>query len=679
MKATEKIFLRFLEGSDKHFVIPVYQRNYDWKKEHCKQLFDDLIDVTKNDFRTHFLGSIVSIYHDDGEDLEYLIIDGQQRITTLSLLLLAIYKIIDKKLLQSKIINKKQIKTTYLINEYSKDDKKIRLKPVKDDKKAFSKLFGQEEHYILDSNITVNFQYFYNRIQEQEISIDDLFSAIKKLIIVGIELKRDEDDPQLIFESLNSTGLDLTEADKVRNFVLMNEDTKTQDRFYEDYWRKLEKNTEFNVSDFIRNYLTLKERKIPNKNKVYFSFKKYAGDNNTDTEILLKDMLKFSEYYKKIAFSKDERPDVNEILNRINKLEIVVSYPFLLEVFDYCANDIITKDDLKRILKIIESFIFRRGICNVPTNSLNKIFMILGREIKKYQNYENNYVEILKYVLINKKASQRFPDNNDFERDIVSQDIYNFKSKNREYLLERLENYDNKEPVKDDELTIEHIMPQTLTSNWKKMLGDNWEQVHEEYLHTLGNITLTGYNEKYSNRSFIEKRDMKKGFKESRLFLNKYLQTLEQWNEEKIKERAEMLKNIALKIWEYPTTNYKPQKDEAKLFTLGDEDSNLTGERIESFIFMDDKERNVKTWKEFYEQIALILYDRDQVKFMHLLNDKKFDKYLADDGNRLRNPVKIAEQLFLETNFSSESILSAMRIFVKEFELYPTDISFYIK
>ncbi len=397
MKANEKKFLQFLEGSNKHFVIPIYQRNYDWKTEQCKQLFDDVLDVSKTK-RTHFLGSIVSIYHDDGDDLEYLIIDGQQRLTTLSLLLLALFKIIDNEKLKASV-TKEQIRDEYLINKYSKDEKKIRLKPIHSDKNAFSALFESKNDYILNTNITINFQYFYDRILKNEISIDELFSAIKRLVIVDIELKRGEDDPQLIFESLNSTGLDLTEADKVRNFVLMKEKSDTQEIFYINYWNKIEKNTNHRVSDFIRDYLTIKERKIPNKNKVYLEFKNYTLSNKIKIENLLIDLLKYSEYYKKIIYSCNSQDTVSLLLNKINRLESVVSYPFIMEVFDDQKNKIIDENDVQKILFIVINFVYRRLICDVPSNALNKIFMVMARDIKKYEDYKENYLEIFKYIM----------------------------------------------------------------------------------------------------------------------------------------------------------------------------------------------------------------------------------------------------------------------------------------
>ena len=287
MRANEKLLLRFLESSDTNFVIPVYQRNYDWKKEQCKQLYDDCINVIKNNYKTHFFGTIVSIYNDNGRNREYLIIDGQQRITTVSLMLLAIFNILKEELLTTNDIIKEKIINQYLINQYIGDDKKLKLKPIKDDRVAFEKLFNTDEEFIEESNITTNYKYFYKRILEEEISIDELYTAIERLMIVEIELKNGEDDPQLIFESLNSTGLELNEADKVRNFILMGQSIQKQEKLYNNYWHKVERNTLYRVTDFIRDYITMKENKIYNVNKIYINFKRYINENGLEIETSL--------------------------------------------------------------------------------------------------------------------------------------------------------------------------------------------------------------------------------------------------------------------------------------------------------------------------------------------------------------------------------------------------------
>lgn len=688
LKAGEKEFLRFLEGSDKNFIIPVYQRNYNWKKDQCKRLFDDLEEIVNSGFRTHFLGSVVSIY---SMGQEYLIIDGQQRITTMSILLLAIYNVIKDKSIETKyLISEEKIMDAYLINKYSRDDiNRIKLKPIIEDRNAYNKLFKNNKELVEDSNITNNYYYFYNRILEGSISVDDLFRAIEKLIIVEIELKSGEDDPQLIFESLNSTGLDLSEADRIRNFVLMGETSDIQEKFYNEYWYKIEKNTYYNVSNFIRDYLTIKERYIPNKNKVYFSFRKYISNSGKNIEEILNDLLKFSKYYNCIVDANANDKKINEILSRINRLEIFVSYPFLLEVFDDFSRGILNTEQFKNVLQIIESFILRRVICDVPTNALNKIFMNLGREIKKYSDYKSKYDEILGYILINKKYSQRFPDNEEFIKMFLIKDIYNLKAKNKLYLLERLENYDNvervnvEELVNTNELNIEHIMPQTLNLQWKKDLGDKYEETYKKYIHTIGNITLTGYNSKLSNRCFKEKRDMEKGYKDSRLYLNKYLSKIDIWNAEEIIKRAKILIERGLEIWKYPAYGYQQlDKSDEKTFTLDEEDINFTGESVVS-VNISGNIYKVSSWKEFYEILSNFLYDFDPIKFRELANKsfekESIDNKISNESSRLRRSMKIAEGIYLEENLSTESKLSMMRFLLKEFDVNLESISFTLK
>lgn len=684
MKANEKLLIRFLESSDTNFVIPVYQRNYDWQKEHCKQLYDDCISVIKSKYATHFFGTIVSIYNESGRNREYLIIDGQQRITTVSLMLLAIYNILKSGRLNANGIIKEKIMNQYLINQYIEDDRKLKLRPIKDDRVAFEKLFDDE--YIADSNITLNYQYFYNRILEGEISIDEIYSAIEKLMIVEIELKNGEDDSQLIFESLNSTGLDLSDADKVRNFILMGQSFKKQEELYNRYWNKVEKNTLYGVTNFIRDYMTMKENKISNINKIYVNFKRYINENNIDIEICLKDMLLFSKYYNKILTNTVGIREVDKKLQRINKLEVTVLYPFLLEVFYDYFNDLINDTQLIEIVAILESYIFRRIMCGVATNALNKVFMNLGKEIKKHEQYKEKYVDILKYILINKKSTQRMPNDKEFQKNFYEENVYSWKSKNKIYLLERLENYKNNERVdierliETNELTIEHIMPQELNKNWREMLGQGFEEIHNKYLHTIGNLTLTGYNSSMSNRSFYDKKNMKNGFKDSRLKLNKYLLLADKWNEKSILKRTELLFSIALDIWQYPSTNYVEERPIDNLYSLADEDD-FTNTKVKSFIFMGD-EYKVKNWTELYEKICIILYEIEPSIFVKLIT-KKFpeehiEKRFSNNERDLRTALKISDKVFIEKNLNTESKLTTLRVIFNEYRLDYNELTFYI-
>ena len=680
MKAEEKRFLQFLEGSEKSFVIPVYQRNYDWKKEQCKQLFDDIIQIVREDYRTHFMGTIVA-YQEDGYGKELLIIDGQQRLTTVSLILLAIYKALENEAIPDAGILKQKIYEEFLVNKFSKDKtKKVRLKPVKDDREAFNAIFDNEE--LENSNVTVNYKYFYERIIEQEIDIEDLYKAIEQLIIVDIRLKKWEDDPQLIFESLNSTGLDLTEADKVRNFILMKESSEVQEELYKNYWYKIEKYTDFNVSSFLRDYLTMRERRIPRTDRVYTTFKDYIHKQYTKSQEVLSELLQFSEYYHAIIQSSDSDTSITKILARINKLETIVAYPFLLEVYDARKQGIIDNEWLKEILEIIESYVFRRFVSDVPTNALNKTFMLLGKEIQSYDDHKEYYVEIFKHVLIGKTGSQRFPSDKEFSEAIVRKDIYNTQSRNKLHLLERLEAGDHRESsisslLEDGTLSVEHIMPQTLTPSWEKMLWADAKDIHETYLHTLGNITLTGYNSKYSNKSFEDKKTMEKGFNESRLFLNKYLSQVDIWTKEHIEKRANLLRDRALTIWKYPRSNYVVKKDETKIFTLSTEES-FTNTSILEWSF-EDKEYFVESWREFYEWLVRILYHKDPLLVESFLTDYHLSWKFTDTEDETKYLSKIHEGLYLSVGNNSDSKISSMKMMLERFDIDPDSVSFYIK
>jgi hypothetical protein len=460
----------------------------------------------------------------------------------------------------------------------------------------------------------------------------------------------------------------------------MKENSSIQERFYTLYWNKIEENTNYNVSDFIRDYLTIKERVIPNKSKVYLHFKNYVTNNISDIEELLKDLLKFSTYYKKIIDSKNTTDEVSIVLNKINKLESVVTYPFIMEVYEDQSNGIICENDIKTILNIIVIFVFRRLICEVPINALNKIFMVMGREIKKYNDFKEYYVEIFKYIITRKKLTGRFPDDEEFGLKIVQKDIYNFKSKNKLFLLEQLENFDNKERVdienliSNNTLTIEHIMPQKLTPVWRESLGSNYEAIQEKYLHTLGNITLTGYNSNLSNKPFLEKRDMEKGFKESRLFLNKALHSLEYWNEEEIINRANYLKDRALKIWTFPNSEYQAEEDNLKIFTLNDDDISFAGEQILSYQFMEEKEKIISNWKDFYKIISSILYELDPIKFKQIIIDNNYNY----EGLAKRRDSYQINEFYIYTNLSAEAILSRLRVLIKNIGLDLDDLNFTI-
>jgi uncharacterized protein with ParB-like and HNH nuclease domain len=677
MKASENKIIRFFEGHDKSFVIPVYQRNYDWNKANCKQLFNDLIDVVENKRSSHFFGSVVYLYNDENEDngQEFIIIDGQQRITTLTLLMIALLHT-QEEFKKDDNLDIVLIKDEYLIGKYTNKEK-VKLKPVKNDAVALKAVFDKNWKDYKTSNIVTNYLFFKELLQKTDVTLSEIFAAIKRLDIVDIRLKNSEDDPQLIFESLNSTGLDLSEADKVRNYILMRLGSDKQNEYYEKFWNKIEKNTKYNVSGFLRDYLTYKERRTPAINTVYFTFKEYLQKNSSlSIEDVLHELLIFSEYYNCIIASKHPNKKINEILIYLNKLDMTVAYPFLLEVFnDYCEKTI-SDNNLLDILLIIEAFIVRRIICEVPTNALNKLFMTFGRDIKSFPDYKESYVEIFKYILLQKRGSQRFPDDNETKEKMITKDFYNMNAKNNMHVLERLENFANREKIDlqkllaENNLTIEHIMPQTLSKIWKNELGEDSEVIHSTYLHTIGNLTLTAYNREMSNKSFLEKKTIDGGFSQSKLYLNDYIKKQNIWNKITILERANILAEKALKIWKYSLTNYENAKDSENTYNLND-DVNFTGTKIKYFTILEQK-ITVDYWVNFLQQLCIVLYDLEPAKFRNFLTDNDFTKktlLLSDDESKLRSPIKITEDIFIEGNLSAEYILYIAKLFLNKLDI----------
>lgn len=441
MKGSECKFVKYMEGSDKRFVIPVYQRNYDWKTENCKQLYDDLVKIIKGDRKSHFFGSLVSVYNPDGHNEEFLIIDGQQRLTTVSLLFLAMYNLIDKGAIESKTANLKQrIYEEYLVDKWKPEDTRIKLKPVKNDQRAFGKLFDDPDEHIRESNLTVNYDYFYDRIQKQEVTIDELYDAICCLEIINIRLDKD-DNPQLIFESLNSTGLDLSEGDKIRNFILMGLPSKEQEDYYEKYWNRIEVCTKYDVSAFIRDYLSVKQQAIPQQKKIYTSFKDFVELTKMETEPLLSEMLAYAKRYQILLEGNTISKELNSCIYRLNRLETTVTRPYFLEVLRLYDESKLTISQVTDVFLMAENYLFRRTICDLPTNALNKIFLLLHREIVRYDGSEDNYVEKVKYALVTKKERARFPGDEEFSQAFVDRAVYQMNSKNKIYILERLENY----------------------------------------------------------------------------------------------------------------------------------------------------------------------------------------------------------------------------------------------
>ncbi|WQZ34961.1 DUF262 and DUF1524 domain-containing protein [Helicobacter pylori] len=578
MKADAMKLLDFIgKSQEKQFVIPIYQRVYSWEKEQCKQLWDDIIKTGGNDqMNGHFIGSIVFV-HDGIYTTNYnelLIIDGQQRLTTITLLFIALRDHLNDEDEFLEKFSCQKIQNRYLINSDEKDDKKFRLILSEPDRDTLLSLIDKNRRKPSEPSLKImeNFKLFEEWIRKNIDKLETIFKGLDKLMVVEISLERDKDNPQLIFESMNSTGKDLTQTDLIRNYILMGLEPEKQKIFYKKYWRAMEedfKQDETLFNQFVRHYLTIKT-KIPNINKVYEAFKDYRQKEGIGIEDLLKDLQKYCGYFCQIAFKKEADKDLNKALSFLVDLERDVIYPLLLELYSDYSDGVLSKQDFIPIIYLTESYICRRVMCGLGTNGLDKISASFTKKINKDQ-----YLESIKaHFLLLETTKGKFPKDSEFKNLFITIDFYNLKEK--KYFFERLENFNTKEPVNTKECTIEHIMPQTLTEEWERDLGENFQAIHDKYLHTIGNLTLTGYNPEYSNKSFQEKRDMEKGFKDSPLRLNQGLRDLKSFGEEEIKKRANDLADLALKIWTYPKLDaetlekYKPKKDkkEKKVYDL---------------------------------------------------------------------------------------------------------------
>ena len=554
MDARKGNIYEILNGN-KQFLIPVYQRYYSWDIEQCKRLWNDIVEMQKKGKVGHFVGSIVNIAEQAMTTgvQKYMIIDGQQRMTTLSLLLLALRDYAIKNP-EDTTINARRIDNMLLKNEYESGDERYKLLLTETDRDILMRLV--EEKPILDdtrSKLLDNYKFFAGKIADKELMPAEVYESIGKLQIVNITLDRSLDDAQAIFESLNSTGKELSESDLIRNYVLMGLEPTEQTYVYEHLWRPMELlfvyETQDSVMDrFFRDYLTMKITRIPKQDRVYEEFKLYHLNCEFSTiREFCHDLLTYAKYYTDMVFKRSSDPALKSLYEDINDLRMEVSYPFLLKVHNDYAEGIISEDDLKLIIRLCISYVFRRSICDIPTNSLNKTFATLKNEIKP-----DDYVNSIKAFFVMRDDYKEFPDDEKFMAAFVSRDIYTMRIRN--FILSHLENYGNKAPIIIENYTIEHIMPQnsSLSPEWQQMLGANWREVQKTYLHTIGNLTLTAYNSEMSDRPFMAKMDMEGGFKESALRLNAYVVKLNEWNDQRIKERAALLADKAKLIWAYP-------------------------------------------------------------------------------------------------------------------------------
>lgn len=673
MKANELQINNFLQAPNVQFVIPVYQRNYDWTNTECKELLNDIISVETEDRGTHFIGSIVFVHegtYSTSEVKELVIIDGQQRLTTVNILYVALYRFAKE---DGNAQDAERLYNMFLTNQYVKNESsKLKLKQTDTNSLAFKAIMlGTDNESLTFSNVTENYNYFRSIISEENFEL--ILRGLNRLIFVEISLERDKDDPQRIFESLNSTGLDLSQSDLIRNFILMDLPPKDQNRIFETVWNPIEENAKdlikqhSLVSEFLRDYLTLRNKKIPNKNKVYAEFKSlYNNKKDEAYQQELENIKSLSIHYKKFVNpSTVADTAIKKELEYINRLEINVAYPFLLQVFEDAENGLLSKDELVKVLKLIQSYAWRRFIVGLPTSSLNKIFMTLYSEVDTEEYYDS-----IAKALIKKKGSAKFPSNEDLKTALKDKDLYNTQPKNRNYLFELLENYNNREFVNtnNDQITIEHIFPRNPNEDWNADLStEEFFVFKEKHLDTIGNLTLSGNNGALGNKSFLAKKEMnidgnEQGYQFSRLWVNSYLKSIDIWNVTKYEERLNIIYERFLRIWEFPDVEIT-ESEESEEQNIFDAES-PTYKKLEYFIFENTKVEE-DTVAQMYFYVIRKLYEKNSQLIVSSQEIFKITRNASD----FRAPQEVINGWFIESNIDSTSKFANLKRLLSLFEL----------
>lgn len=694
MKYASKLY-EFFYNPKACFLIPLYQRAYAWEEINCKRLLEDLIKVHRNQLTSHFFGSIVSVKENEVDD-DLLIIDGQQRITTVSIIILALKNAVLNKEIACE--NKEFLgeeTNSFLYAKLRKSERNIKLRPIERDREAYDALFtNNPDEFVKDSGITRNYLFFYEQIVRSGLNFEEIFNALEKLIIIDLRLESN-DNPQLIFESLNSTGKDLTEADKVRNYMLMSLSKQQQDNFYHKYWIKIEECTDNDPTMFIRDFLTIHLKKICNIDNLYFDFKYYDEINELDREPFLQNLLKYARYYKNIVKGETANDKLNKKLRQLASIGSSVGLPFYMSFFNHAKENAIDDEEVYKVLDITENYWARRIICGYPANVLQKLFSTLHNDIlrilKIHEKCNNPltapYSELLKYILLRKQGNAIFPSDNELSEFFKTRQIYKLPINYRYFLFERMENENSNEGIlpivkgmKNGIITIEHIMPQTLTPQWKQALGENWQEIHEKYLHAFANLTLSGYNANYSNHPFNEKKegyiDSKGnqiyGFNDSGYRLSNYLKTCIKWTEKEIQEREKILLEKFIRLWPMIVSDYEPLEKETETISFADDEFELTGRQIAAFTYKGIK-HDVTTWKEMVVLLCQIVYEENKSTVIYL-SHKKYWFYDENHSDRSR----IGEGCYVYSSCSTKTKRSIIKHLFENCEISEFDLDFHL-
>lgn len=692
MKGYAKPLHEFIEGHKIQFVIPVYQRNYDWLMDNCDQLFSDLVKLSHSNRRSHFFGSIVTSAADSSYNR--LVIDGQQRLTTISLLLLAGIKAVKDGAVEISEESKlDEAYEVFLKAKFCYSERKIKLVPIENDRIAYDKIFNEEDSFDEDSKITRNYRHFYDLLtrKPQALSFDQLLDAIERLQIISIELDSD-DDAQLIFESLNSTGLALTEADKIRNYLLMSLTPEEQQVCFKNYWQKIEQATENQPTKFLRDYLTIQQQlqRPVRQSNIYYEWKKYMDGHDRKDELVK--MLDYAHYYEQVTEAKLSTAKLSEKMRHICNIETDVTNVFFIQFLKYASANNLSEDEVFKVVDLVENYLARRIVCNMPGNALTQVFCALHKDVLKsieeysYANVEldNSYSDILAYHIMRRDGNYQLPRDMQFVESIKTRDAYHMLKPFQIFLFERLENSVHGEyndvatDMKKKDATIEHIMPQTLNGDWKAMLGDNFEEIQDKYLHTFANLTLTGINSELSNKPFEIKRDGKiignevyPGYKNSKYRLTKSVTSCDKWTEIELQNRCNEIVATFLRLYPLPQTTFKPLPKPVDEVSLEDETFTPTNRQLKGFRLYDN-EYSETTWKDMLLRVVKMITEK-YPDIVDSLYDKGSYFWTSKTAN-LDYCTQIGVDKYLWTTMGNKSKLACLRYLFEKCDIAESEL-----
>ncbi len=692
MKGYAKPLHEFIEGHKIQFLIPVYQRNYDWLIDNCNQLFSDLVKLSRSNRCSHFFGSIVTSSADSSYNR--LVIDGQQRLTTISLLLLAGIKAVKDGAIE--ISEESKIDEAYevfLKAKFCNSERKIKLVPIENDRIAYDKIFNEEDSFDEDSKVTRNYRHFYDLLtrKPQALSFDQLLDVIERLQIISIELDSD-DDAQLIFESLNSTGLALTEADKIRNYLLMSLTPEEQHMCFKNYWQKIEQATENQPTKFLRDYLTIQQQlqRPVRQSNIYYEWKKYMDGHDRKEELVK--MLDYAHYYQQVTEAKLSTVKLSEKMRHICNIETDVTNVFFIQFLKYASANNLSEDEIFKVIDLVENYLARRIVCNMPGNALTQVFCALHKDVlKSIEEYSsanvelgNSYSDILTYHIMRRDGNYQLPRDMQFVESIKTRDAYHMLKPFQIFLFERLENSVHGEyndvatDMKKKDATIEHIMPQTLNGDWKAMLGDNFEEIQDKYLHTFANLTLTGINSELSNKPFEIKRDGKKigneiypGYKNSKYRLTKNVTLCDKWTEIELQNRCNEIVATFLRLYPLPQTTFKPLPKPVDEASLDEETFSPTNRNLKGFRLFGN-EYNETTWKGMLLQVVKLVMERF-TDIVDTLYDAEGFFWSAKQADT-RYCTMIAPQKYLWTSMDNRSKLRCLRFLFEKCDIAESEL-----